>query len=79
MRIKYRAGAQPRGNARIQDLFGLEQTPKVGGGRFPLLLEILAPNMRPVQITDDLAGFWKNLYPQVKQELSRRYHKHKWI
>jgi ATP-dependent helicase HrpB len=79
MRIKYRAGSQPRGNARIQDLFGLEETPKVGGGRHPLLLEILAPNMRPVQITDDLAGFWKNLYPQVKQELSRRYHKHKWI
>jgi ATP-dependent helicase HrpB len=78
MRIEYRPGHPPKGSARIQELFGLDTSPTVAGGRVPLLMEILAPNQRPVQITDDLAGFWRNLYPTVKKELSRRYPRHKW-
>ena len=78
MRIKYKPGEAPRGNAKIQDLYDVEETPTVAGGRQKLLLEILGPNMRAVQITDDLAGFWRELYPSVRQELSRRYPKHEW-
>jgi ATP-dependent helicase HrpB len=77
MRIKYRPGEPPRGNAKIQDLYGVDQTPSVANGQ-RLLLEILGPNMRPVQITDDLAGFWRELYPEIKKQLSRRYPKHEW-
>ena len=47
-------------------------------GRQPLLLEILGPNFRPVQVTDDLSGFWRTTYPEVKKELKRRYPKHDW-
>lgn len=78
MRIDYTSGQQPKGKARIQDLYDLEETPSIAGGRVPLLLEIQAPNMRAVQITDDLGRFWRELYPQIKKELSRRYHKHEW-
>jgi ATP-dependent helicase HrpB len=78
MRLSYRVGHPPQGRARIQELYDLEETPKVADGRIPVLLEILAPNMRAVQITDDLAGFWKNLYPSVSKELSRRYPRHEW-
>lgn len=78
MKIRYEAGGRAIGRAKIQDLYGLDETPKVGGGRHPVLLEILAPNFRPVQTTDDLAGFWNNLYPEVRKQLSRRYPKHEW-
>ncbi|MEW6750012.1 MAG: ATP-dependent helicase C-terminal domain-containing protein [Candidatus Latescibacterota bacterium] len=78
MRIEYSTDGPPRGRARIQDLYGLEQTPRIAGGRHPLLLEILAPNQRPVQVTDDLAGFWRNTYPQVRPQLQRRYPHHPW-
>ena len=78
MKIEYSAKAQPRGRAKIQDLYGLTHTPTIAAGRARLLLEILAPNMRPVQLTEDLANFWQNLYPTVKKELSRRYPRHEW-
>ncbi len=78
MRVRYSLGRPPRGNARIQELYGLPETPVVGESRVRLLLEILGPNMRPVQITDDLAGFWRNHYPGVKKTLARRYPKHEW-
>ena len=78
LRLRYVPGQEPRGRARIQDLYGLTETPSVAGGRQRVLLEILAPNMRPVQVTDDLAGFWQNLYPEVKKELAKRYPKHEW-
>lgn len=78
LRLRYKPGHPPRGNARLQELYGLRDTPTVAGGRARVLLEILAPNMRPVQITDDLAGFWVNRYPAVKKELCRRYPKHEW-
>jgi len=76
--LSYEAGQPPVLAARIQQLFGLKQTPRVAGGRVPVLLHLLAPNMRPQQITGDLESFWKNTYPQVRKELRRRYPKHAW-
>jgi ATP-dependent helicase HrpB len=78
MRVVYEPGKQPRGRTRMQDLYGMRSTPAVANGRVSLLIEILAPNNRPVQITDDLAGFWKNHYPELKKTLARRYPKHEW-
>ena len=78
MRIEYYDGEKPRGRAKIQELYDLEQTPRIAGGKQALLLEILAPNFRPVQVTDDLQSFWKNTYPEVKKDLKRRYAKHAW-
>jgi ATP-dependent helicase HrpB len=54
------------------------QTPTIAMGRQPLVVEILAPNQRPVQVTQDLAGFWQNTYPALKKELQKRYPKHAW-
>jgi ATP-dependent helicase HrpB len=76
--ITYEVGAPPRAAGKIQWLYGLETTPAVGGGRAPIVLEILGPNMRPLQVTSDLGGFWKTLYPQLRNELRRRYPKHEW-
>ncbi len=78
MPLRYEAGAPPRGAAKIQWLYGLDATPKVAGGRVPIVLEILGPNMRPLQVTSDLAGFWSTLYPQIRNDLRRRYPKHEW-
>ena len=78
MGIDWRRGEAPRGSARIGDLVGLERTPTVAGGRVPIVLEILAPNSRPVQVTDDLEGFWTNTYPGIRKELRRRYPRHPW-
>ncbi len=78
MRILYKVGSAPKGKATIQDFYGLERTPGVAGGRVAVLLEILAPNLRTVQITDDLEGFWREIYPRAKKELARRYPKHEW-
>lgn len=63
---------------RLQEMFGLEQTPVIAGGRQPLLIHLLSPAGRPVQVTQDLAGFWKNSYHDVKKELKGRYPKHYW-
>jgi ATP-dependent helicase HrpB len=63
---------------RLQELFGLPETPRVAGGRVKVLLHLLAPNYRPVQVTDDLASFWKNTYEQVRKDLRARYPKHSW-
>jgi ATP-dependent helicase HrpB len=77
-RLLYEAGRAPVLAARIQDLLGVRETPRVAGGRLPVLLHLLAPNHRPWQVTDDLAGFWQRTYPQVRKELRRRYPKHAW-
>jgi ATP-dependent helicase HrpB len=76
--LRYEPGQPPILAARIQELFGQGETPRVAAGRVPVLLHLLAPNMRPRQITSDLASFWKNVYPQARQELRRRYPKHAW-
>src|SRR6185503_7948702 len=78
IRIEYEEGRPPVLAARIQELFGLTETPRVGGGRVKVLLHLLAPNYRPQQVTDDLASFWANTYPQVRKELRGRYPKHSW-
>jgi ATP-dependent helicase HrpB len=78
MRILYEPTSPPRGRARIQDLFGLRATPRVAAGKAPVVIEVLAPNNRPVQITDDLENFWQTHYPAIKKALSRRYPKHEW-
>lgn len=76
--LRYETGQPPILAARIQELFGQAETPRVARGRVPVLLHLLAPNMRPRQITSDLTSFWTNVYPQVRQELRRRYPKHAW-
>ena len=76
--IHYEANQPPWIASRLQDFFGMRETPSVARGAVPLVVHLLAPNQRPVQMTSDLAGFWQRLYPQVRRELSRRYPKHKW-
>jgi ATP-dependent helicase HrpB len=76
--LVYEIGKPPVLAARIQDLFGWRETPRIAGGAQPLLLHLLAPNGRPQQITDDLAGFWERTYPEVRKELAGRYPKHAW-
>ena len=75
-RIHYEEGKAPWIASRLQDFFGLQETPRIGG--VPLVVHLLAPNQRPMQTTTDLAGFWQRLYPQLRRELGRRYPKHKW-
>jgi len=76
--LRYEQDQRPVLAVRIQELFGLAQTPRIAGGRIPVLLHLLAPNMRPQQITDDLASFWNNTYQQVRKDLRGRYPKHAW-
>jgi ATP-dependent helicase HrpB len=76
--LRYELGWPPILAVRIQELFGLTETPRLAGGRVPVLLHLLAPNYRPQQITDDLASFWKNTYSQVRKDLRARYPRHAW-
>ncbi|MCA9055928.1 MAG: hypothetical protein KDA75_18980, partial [Planctomycetaceae bacterium] len=78
IRLTYEPGRPPVLAVRIQEVFGLSQTPRIAGGRIKVLLHLLAPNMRPQQVTDDLASFWANTYATVRKELARRYPKHAW-
>ncbi|MGA2232730.1 MAG: ATP-dependent helicase HrpB [Tepidisphaeraceae bacterium] len=78
IRLRYETGKSPVLAVRLQELFGLTQTPRLAGGKAPVLLELLGPNFRPVQVTEDLASFWKNTYEQVRKDLRRRYPKHSW-
>ncbi|MGA2962143.1 MAG: ATP-dependent helicase HrpB [Candidatus Korobacteraceae bacterium] len=77
-KVHYERGKQPWIASRLQDFFGMRDTPRIGIGRTPVVVHLLAPNQRPVQTTTDLAGFWERLYPQVRRELMRRYPKHPW-
>jgi len=76
--LKYEPGRPPILAVRIQEMFGLRDTPTVAAGRIRVLLHLLAPNFRTQQVTDDLASFWKNTYQQVRKELRARYPKHAW-
>jgi ATP-dependent helicase HrpB len=78
IRLTYEVGRSPVLAVRIQEVFGMRETPRVARGRVPVLLHLLGPNMRPQQITDDLQSFWANTYPTVRGELRRRYPKHSW-
>lgn len=78
-KINYRRGAEaPVVSARLQDCFGLMDTPKVDEGRRQVLMELLSPGFKPVQLTQDMEGFWRETYFEVRKELRRRYPKHRW-
>ena len=79
IRVEYRQGAElPVLRVRLQECFGLAETPRVDGGRRPVLMELLSPGFKPVQLTQDLHSFWESTYFEVRKELRRRYPKHSW-
>ena len=77
-KITYDAKAAPTIASRIQDLYGVTGELRIAGNRIPLVIQVLAPNHRPIQITQNLATFWKESYPKIKQELQRKYPRHEW-
>jgi ATP-dependent helicase HrpB len=77
-KVHYESGKPPWIASRLQDFFGMRETPRIGRKRTPVVVHLLAPNHRAVQTTTDLAGFWERLYPQVRRELMRRYPRHDW-
>ncbi len=76
--LDYTAGATPVLAVRLQELFGMHETPRIAGGRVAVLVHLLSPARRPVQVTQDLASFWRTTYQQVRKELRGRYPKHYW-
>lgn len=78
IRLQYEINRPPVLAVRMQEVFGMLQTPRVAGGRVPVLMHLLAPNMRPEQITEDLQSFWDNVYPTIRKSLRVRYPKHSW-
>jgi ATP-dependent helicase HrpB len=76
--VDYTAPESPRIAVRLQELFGLERSPSIADGAVPLTIELLSPAYRPVQVTSDLAGFWRNSYFEVRRELRGRYPRHEW-
>lgn len=77
-KIMYSASTPPSVAVRIQDLYGVERNLALGPSRQPLVIQVLAPNHRPIQITSDLEGFWRDAYPKIKKELQRKYPRHEW-
>jgi len=78
VKVHYEPDRPPWVESRLQDFFGMSSTPTICGGRIGLTVRLLAPNMRPVQVTQDLAGFWKEHYPGLRRQLRRRYPRHAW-
>jgi ATP-dependent helicase HrpB len=76
--LHYEAGKPPVLAVKLQELFGLADTPRVAKGRIGVMLHLLSPAQRPIQVTQDLKGFWERTYPEVKKELKGRYPKHPW-
>jgi ATP-dependent helicase HrpB len=77
-RLHYSPDGPPVLAVRLQEMFGLPNTPCICGGRVKVMLHLLSPAQRPIQITQDLKGFWNKTYPEVKKELKGRYPKHHW-
>jgi len=77
-KVHYEEDRTPWVSSRLQDFFGMQDTPRIGPDKTKMVIHLLAPNHRAVQTTTDLAGFWERLYPQVRRELMRRYPKHAW-
>jgi len=77
-RLEYNDDGTVSAAVKLQELFGLGETPRIGRRKEPVVLALLAPNGRPVQITRDLRSFWNNTYPEVRKELRARYPKHPW-
>ena len=78
MPLEYADDGSLSASVKLQELFGLGETPRIGPRKEPVLLALLAPNGRPVQITRDLRSFWERTYPEVRKELRGRYPKHPW-
>lgn len=76
--IDYANPAEPTLSVRLQEMFGLTETPRIAGGKVPLTIHLLSPARRPVQVTRDLASFWASGYKAVKSELKGRYPRHYW-
>src|SRR6266542_1055220 len=76
--IDYAAEGGPKASIRVQELFGLDRHPAIAGGRVPLVVELLSPAHRPVQITRDLPSFWRGSYRAVRAEMKGRYPRHAW-
>ncbi len=76
--VHYTGGSGPWVQSFLQDFFGSTETPRIGAGRIPLTVHLLAPNRRAIQVTRDLAGFWQRAYPELRRQLSRRYPRHPW-
>jgi ATP-dependent helicase HrpB len=77
-KVSYEPGRAPYISLRIQELYDVNQTPKIALGRVPVTVHILTPGMKPIQVTQDLANFWREHYPKIKSELARKYPKHLW-
>ncbi|QQR57276.1 MAG: hypothetical protein IPG59_20205 [Candidatus Melainabacteria bacterium] len=78
IKLTYEIDKPPVLAARIQELFGMKETPRIAQSRIAVLVHLLAPNYRVQQITPDLGSFWKNTYAQVRKDLKARYPKHSW-
>ena len=78
LRLEYAPGESPVLRVKLQEMFGCAETPRVAGGRVPVTLHLLSPAQRPIQVTQDLRGFWERTYAEVKKELKGRYPKHPW-
>ncbi len=78
IRIDYLDESAPVVSVRLQEVFGLQDTPRLGGGRAPVTFKLLSPAQRPVQVTRDLAGFWRGSYAEVRKDMRGRYPKHHW-
>jgi ATP-dependent helicase HrpB len=78
VRIDYLDESAPAVSVRLQEVFGLEASPRIGGGRVPITFKLLSPAQRPVQVTRDLASFWRGAYAEVRKDLRGRYPKHYW-
>ncbi|HUB86634.1 MAG TPA: ATP-dependent RNA helicase [Verrucomicrobiae bacterium] len=77
-KINYESGKSPFISLRIQELYDVNQTPKIATGKIPVTVHILTPGMKPIQVTQDMANFWREHYPKIKSELARKYPKHFW-
>ena len=78
VKVHYEQEKPPWVASRLQDFFGMRETPRIGPGRAQVVVHLLAPNQRPLQMTSDLAGFWERLYPQIRREYMRRYPRYVW-
>jgi len=78
LKLEYRPGESPVLSVKLQEMFGLADTPRIARGRIPVTLQLLSPARRPIQVTQDLKGFWERTYAEVKKELKGRYPKHPW-
>jgi ATP-dependent helicase HrpB len=78
LRLEYRPGESPVLAVKLQEMFGLADTPRVAWGKVPVTVHLLSPARRPIQVTQDLRGFWERTYPEVKKELKGRYPRHPW-